>query len=112
MSRTPRRILYIVLFFLWLVVMLFPLFAVVLAAREQIQIGDNPGSHLRIFLVQEQEARGVGVEWARLSGSEGCAETRLTYLLWRGEGENTRFCSCFDAGGQSLGSYPGSCAVD
>lgn len=112
MKHAPRRILYTVLFLLWLVFMLFPIFAVMLASSEQIQIGEAPGSHLRIFLVQEEEARGVGVEWARPSAVEGCAETRLVYLLWRGRGENVRFCSCFDDGGQLMSSDRGSCAAD
>lgn len=112
MKRTRRRLLYALLLLVWLVIMLFPVFAVVLAARQQIQIGDDPQSHLRLFLVQEPDARGVGLEWARPSGTAGCAQTRLAYLLWRGEGQNARFCSCYDDRGQFVGSHPGTCPAD
>lgn len=112
MKRTPRRVLYFLLLVLWLIIMLCPVFAVVLAARQQIQIGDGPQSHLRIFLLQEPDARGVGVEWARPSAAAGCAQTSLTYWLWRGEGQNARFCSCYDDGGQFIHSRPGKCPVD
>jgi hypothetical protein len=110
MRRTTRRILYLLLLLLWLIVMLLPVFAVVLAARQQIEIGADPKSHVRIFLLQEPATRGIGVEWARPSaGRSGCAQATLSYLLWRGEAENVRFCRCYDDNGQFLDSSPGAC---
>lgn len=110
MKTTSRRVVYFILLLLWLIVVLFPAFAVVLASRQQIQLGSDPQRHVRIFLLQEPATRGVGVEWVRpAAGSPGCAQTRLAYLVWRGEGENARFCSCFDNDGEFVNSHPGSC---
>jgi hypothetical protein len=108
--KHSRRVVYTVLLLLWFTVIFFPAFAIVLASRQQIQVGSDPQRHVRIFLLQEPDTRGVGVEWVRpAAGSPGCSETRLTYLMWRGEGENARFCSCFDSRGEFRSSHAGSC---
>ncbi|MDT8305744.1 MAG: hypothetical protein RRC07_07385 [Anaerolineae bacterium] len=110
MKRGYRRIVYAVLLLLWLVVMLFPVFAVVLATRQQIELGSDPQRQVRIFLVQESAARGVGVEWTRPArGRADCTQSQLVYLMWRGVGENASFCTCYDDDGSMLSSNPGAC---
>ena len=71
--------------------------ALVLANQQQIEIGSDVSSHIRIFLVQENEAQGVGVEWARpIRKAPSCSTTSVNYLLWEGEAESAAYCQCYD----------------
>lgn len=92
--------------------MLFPVVAVVLATQKQIVVGRDQGRQLRLFLLEEREQEGVGIEWTRPveTGGERCLQTRLTYLMWVGEGENVTFCRCFAGDGDLRESYAGRCA--
>ena len=90
--------------------MAFPLVAVLLATQGQIDVGEAPGNHLRLFLVQEQDAQGVGVEWTRRVGEPaGCAQTSVRYLLWEGEGQGVTYCRCFDEQGRLVDNQRGAC---
>jgi hypothetical protein len=110
MKTIPRRLLYAIFLLVWFGIVLLPALAFVLASNQQIQLGSDPQRHVRIFLLQEPESRGIGIEWARRAGvASGCSETRLAYLMWRGEGERARYCSCFDSNGQFVDSAPGRC---
>ncbi len=80
-------------------VMCFPTFAFVLATNGQIEVGDHPRNHVRFFMVSEEDADGIGVEWTRpLSGQPTCAKTSVAYLLWEGnsQNQNVSFCQCID----------------
>lgn len=97
MNKWPRRVLYLLIIVLWLIVLSVPFFAFVLAARKQIQIGDDPRSHLRVFLVQEQGSEGIGVEWVRpYRPNPACAQTSVNYFMWSGEPEPVLYCQCYD----------------
>lgn len=110
MKRWSRRLFYFLIALVWLMVMLFPVVAVVLATQDQIQIGDDPQSYLRLFLVQDRDTGGLGIQWTRrAAGSTGCAQSSLRYLLWKGEGENVTFCRCYDASGALVTTVSGSC---
>lgn len=77
--------------------------AFVLAAREQIQIGQPNEPHLRLFLLQEESGEGVGIEWQRQIGqADGCAKTTVSYFLWEGEAENITYCQCYSTETGSL----------
>ena len=65
MKRWLKRFFGAVLLIVWLLIMLFPCMAFSLAMRTEIQIGRNPDSHVRIFLVSEELEEGIGVEWKR-----------------------------------------------
>lgn len=107
-----RRLGYLLLFLLWLLVISLPLLAVLLAIQKEIQIGDDPRSHLRVFLVQEQRSEGIGLEWRRRSDGGGrCSETTLAYLMWEGEGMNTTYCQCYNEAGDVIGSEMTACGV-
>lgn len=94
-KRWPRRLLYLFLVVIWLAIMLFPFLAAVLAIQGQIEVGGNGRSHVRLFLVQQPEAEGVGITWTRpLRAQSDCRQTSLVYIMWRGEGENVSFCEC------------------
>lgn len=111
MNLWARRLVYAILALIWLVVMAFPVVAVVLATQGEIQIGEErAGRHLRLFLVQEREHQGVGLAWSAPTG-EMCRQGRISYLMWEGEGEGSRYCTCFDASGSLISSSPGACAA-
>lgn len=112
MKSTLRRLAYFLIFLIWLLVMLFPLVAVVLATQGQIQIGKETHSHVRLFLLQERETEGVGIEWTRrVQEPPGCAQSSLIYLLWEGEGDNATYCQCYDETGAIVVSTPGTCSA-
>ena len=112
--RWLRRLAFVLLLFAWAVIMAFPVVAVLLATQNQLQIGEEQGRRVRLFLLQEPEQEGIGFEWARPAEREGeaqCLQTSISYLMWVGEGQNVTFCQCFAGDGSLQGSYPGSCAL-
>ncbi len=96
-----KRLGCFLLIILWVVAMIFPTFAFVLAGTGQIQLGSEQGSHIRFFMVQEADVDGIGVQVKRpSSGSDPnqCYQNNLIYLLWEGNttGKNSSFCTCYD----------------
>lgn len=99
MRRWLKRLGYIILVLSWLTVMVFPTFAFFLATQGELQLGSEPRRHVRFFMVQEEMASGVGVEWVRAARQlDSCSRTSIRYFLWEGssEGDNVSFCQCFD----------------
>lgn len=100
MKKWLTRLGCLLLVLLWLILISFPFVAINLARQEQIQIGTNAGTYLRLFLVSEKEFNGVAVEWSRdLGGLYQCRQTSVSYWLWEGEGENANYCQCADPAG-------------
>lgn len=98
-SRWLKRLLYLLIIVVWLLLMIFPTFAFMLANNGRIELGSNPRNQLRFFLVQEEDADGIGMEWSRPSwGQAQCAQTSLAYLFWEGgeSGQNATYCHCYD----------------
>lgn len=95
----------------WLFFISLPGIAFVLAAEQQIQIGQDPQNHWRVFLIQEAHAEGLGSEWIRPASAQPyCTQTKVNYLMWLGDSENVSFCQCFDAQTNELmTSESGSC---
>lgn len=92
MNKWARRLLYLIITFVWLSIMLFPVFAVRLATNGQMQVGNTT-----IFMVQERREAGVGFQTTRTVEREAtCTLTTIRYVLWEGEGDNNRSCSCSD----------------
>jgi hypothetical protein len=86
----------IVIVVIWLFFISLPLFAFLLAARQEIKIGSST-NHLRFFLVSEKEAEGIGIEVSRLLSSvPACTQTSVGYLMWLGEPDNVTYCECMD----------------
>ena len=108
MKRWLRRLSYLIIVIVWLLVMAFPIFAFTLAGRGEMTFGDTAGSHVRLFLLREADVEGVGVEWTRpLRSQPTCTHTSVTYFLWQGQNQNTHYCQCFDKNsGQAL---PATC---
>ncbi len=93
-----RRLIYLGVIFLWLLVICFPIASFALATRGEISFGDRVHSGLRIFLVQEDDAQGIGIEWSRrLRVNPQCSKTGVRYLLWEGRGSDfsTEYCLCY-----------------
>lgn len=92
-----RRLIYLGAILLWLVVACFPLAAFVLATRSEVKIGSGDRNGIRIFLLQEENAGGLGIEWTRQYRLEpDCSKTTVRYLLWEGGEEdiNVDYCLC------------------
>ena len=97
MKHWLRRFSYLIIVILWLVVMALPILAFTLAGRGELTVGDAAGSHVRLFLLREPEAEGIGVAWTRPYRSQpACTRTSVTYIMWKGRNENTSYCQCFD----------------
>jgi hypothetical protein len=95
MKRWLRRLGYLTIVIVWLVVMAFPIFAFTLAGRGELMFGEAAGSHVRLFLLREPDAEGVGVVWTRpYRSNPDCTQTSVTYIMWEGDSENTRYCQC------------------
>lgn len=99
MNPWLKRLGYVLVVIVWLVVMVFPTFAFFLATQGEVQLGSEARNHVRFFMIQEETSGGVGVEWVRDAGQPGdCSRTTIRYFLWEGSsaGENVSFCQCFD----------------
>ena len=116
MNRWPRRVLMLVIVLVWLAVVLLPTLAVVLAPHAQLPLGDSDGRHWRLFLLQEPEFEGLGLERARpvapplAAPSAACLATSVSYWLWAGEGQDALYCQCTDpASGATVPDIPPAC---
>ena len=93
---------------LWVLVATCSITIAVLAGRGEIVQQRGELGERRVWLVTENENRGLGFSSARVvSGSEesrvACVRTRVGFLLWRsaGRGQGTSYCECFEeSGGQ------------
>jgi len=93
--------------------MSFPIGAAILASNGQIEVGSQQTAyHIRLFLVQERDQEGVGIEWSRQADIKGCRQGTISYVMWEGRAENAHYCTCTDAAGSVIRSDPGACSVD
>ena len=100
----------------WFAMISSPAIAFVLARNGQIQIGDQDGRYWRLFLVQELESEGLGLERARpvpapddVPETVRCNRTSVGYLMWVGEGQSVDYCLCVDdATGSALPEIAGA----
>jgi hypothetical protein len=104
---------------IWLVVMILPLFAVILAIRGELSWRRGEFVEDRIWIVRTddapgEEAAGLAYSSTRLVGGapEGqvCVRTRIRFFLWRGASESFEYCECYqarpDQGYDPLGACP------
>jgi hypothetical protein len=111
MNTWPRFIGCFLLILIWLFFISLPIFAFTLAARQQIQLGSDERSHLRIFLLQEKDAKGIGIELARpFSTNPPCSQTSVRFFMWAVPSKNVTFCQCYDPQtNDNLPAVPGVC---
>ena len=104
--KISRWLIYlrnIVLFFVWLIAMLTPCFAITLAMRGEMEWKRGDYDSDRIWLIQEREQRGVGYTVSRLtndgraSGGPFCVRTQTRFFLWKGvsDGDYSDWCECY-----------------
>jgi hypothetical protein len=94
-----RRAAYVIATVVWLVLMTLPILAFILAARGEIMLGDDPGSNVRLFMVNEDELHGIGLQrTSEINFGEDCYRTSVDYLLWEGDAseQDIDFCTCYD----------------
>lgn len=114
-----RRSLMLLFAIFWLALILTPTLAFVLARNGQVQVGQTDGRHWRLFLVQEADTEGVGLERARpvaapddAQDSVQCLQTSINYWMWSGEGPSATFCQCVDmAAGAIADITPPACLL-
>lgn len=112
-----RRFLMLLFALFWLALLLLPTLAVVLARNGQIQVGRSEGRHWRLFLLQDAEAEGLGLERGRpvdpppdAPAGARCLRVSVGYWLWAGEGQGAAYCQCQDeTTGESLSMIPPAC---
>jgi len=95
-----RRLIYFLIVFIWLVLMSLPVMAFVLATQGEIMLGSDDGSNLRLFMINEDAAEGVGMQRVKRAGTDRqCLQTSVRYYLWKGQDNafSTDFCTCFDS---------------
>jgi hypothetical protein len=113
MKKWGGRFVYLLILVIWLLVMSFPIVAAVLASRGQIEFGtEGSTNRVRLFLVQDREQEGVGLEWTRDIGDGSCRQGRILYAMWKGSGDNAQYCTCYDSEGALIENVPGACAPD
>ena len=104
-----RRLIYLSIFLLWALLMCFPIMAFAVAIRGQVEFGNA----IRIFLVQEDNSQGLGIQWNRSAGNqENCTKSSVRYFLWEGGDEslNIDYCQCYNDG-DAMSSVNGLCTV-
>lgn len=112
MRRWSRRLAYLVVLLLWLLLISLPFFAFTLSARKQFELGNPADTYLRIFVLQEKESEGIGVELGRPYGpAPACRQTDVRYFMWTGMGENTTYCQCVDEQNRPLSAAAGPCTT-
>ena len=104
-------------FVIWVILLLFPCFAIALIAQGEIavQLGDVPGQSFRVWLIQDASERGLGIARPSVhtdANSNVCLQTDTSFLLWMGKGESTSYCECYTHDSdnwKSVNSAQGSC---
>lgn len=116
MNPWVRRMLMAVVVLFWLALMALPLLAFTLARSGQVQLGESQGRHWRLFLLQEPETEGLGLERGRPvappldAPAASCLQTTVTYWLWVGEGQDATYCYCvIETTGESVSGVPPAC---
>jgi hypothetical protein len=116
-----KRLLIGLLLVVWLVLLISPTLAVVLARNGQLQLGSSDGPHTRLFLLQEADNEGLGLERARpvpappgVAESVMCLRTSVRYWMWTEGAENlpADYCQCIDnATGSAIAERSPACPV-
>lgn len=121
MSRR-RRFGCTMVIILWFLLLLTPCLLFYFSVQQEmtIPLGAAPGQSVRIWLVMEPRARGLGIsvgQVAHETPADLCVETATNYLLWQGQSENTLYCECYSRDDEAepwtyLGSEAGACAAE
>jgi len=95
-----RRLAYLIVTVVLVIVMSLPILAIGLAARGELMVGSSQGSFIRLFMVNADQVEGIGLQRVRKSSSvDGCLQGSVRYFLWEGQGQTlgADYCTCPDA---------------
>ncbi|MFK7804079.1 MAG: hypothetical protein AB8G95_20770 [Anaerolineae bacterium] len=76
---------------------LIPLFGCRLVTQGVLQFGDEDGRFLNVFMLQDPDQEGIGMQWTRTFEHDDqavCTRTTVRYYMFVGEGENLNYCEC------------------
>ena len=111
-----RSLLWTLAGAVWIAILSLPALALLLAVRGELSW--HPGEHraYRVWLVMEQEERGLGWEVRReasRSVERVCLQTTVGFLLWRGQAQQngSSFCECYRQRPGSEMEYLKACAA-
>lgn len=80
---------------IWIVLFTLPIIGCRLINNGQVQWSVPGGSQVRLFLLQDSDLEGIGVQRTRTRGPGGsCLETSVNYFMWVGESDNSVMCQC------------------
>jgi hypothetical protein len=105
---------------IWLLVMLLPLLALMIAVRGELSWRRGDFTEDRVWLVRDPgerpggSAAGLAYSATRLERAGGapgqvCARTRVYFLLWRGSSESLSYCECYAVGPGGQFDSAGAC---
>lgn len=78
-----------------IIIGIIPIFACRLVTTGVLQFGNEESNFLNLFMLQEPDQEGVGVQWTRSFDDEAvCTSTQVRYFMFSGEGENLDYCAC------------------
>ena len=78
-----------------IIIGVIPIFACRLITAGTLQFGSEDGNFLNLFMLQEPEQEGLGVQWTRSFDEEAvCTSTQVRYFMFTGTGENFDYCAC------------------
>ena len=114
--RWLRRFLWPLAAVVWIVIITLPALGLLLAVRSEVSW--QPGEHLayRVWVIMEQEERGLGWEVRRAASrsvERVCMQTTVGFWLWRGQGQQngSSFCECYRKRPGAEMEYLGACAA-
>ncbi len=95
-----RRRLRTLALMIWFLLLLTPCACFYFSVQQELTIplGSAPGQAVRVWLVMESRARGLGFSIGQVASetpTELCVQTTNGYLLWSGRGEDAIFCECY-----------------
>jgi hypothetical protein len=97
MKQIGKKLIIIFFLVLWVFLISIPALSFFLAVNSQIKIGITESFQLRLFLLQEKNAEGLGLEIIQpFQSNHFCTQTTVRYWMWAGEPENVSFCQCQD----------------
>lgn len=116
----PRRLRTLAVV-IWFLLLLTPCACFYFSVQQELTIplGGAPGQALRIWLVMESRARGLGFSVGQVASetpTELCVQTTNRYLLWSGTGDDATYCECYartdaDQAWSYTGSTQTACAA-
>ena len=112
-----RNLLWILVGAVWIVIISLPALGLLLAARGEISWQPSEHHGYRVWVIMEQEERGIGWEVRRTASysvERVCLQTTVGFWLWRSQvhQQQTRysFCECYMDLPDTEMEYLGTCS--